>query len=423
MLNDEWTFGRDRSMVFDAKGDYWAEGGLFIPANICASTDQMVGPNGEDQSAWGSGSHTYQLITIADPKLKVIGNGAYLGLCKVGTDYEFYVPQDSITYDIVSLYDGTTDTLIVESNYYFAQGDTQYGGYWRFVLVHYDDPNDEPPIPVPAPVASYAYSLNELTATFINTSSFGESYFWDFGDGATSTEVNPAHTFAVEGSYIVTLTAYNSTGENSISHTILITSGTLTEELLVGGAWRIPVSDHSIYVGPGMGSDAWWITPLAYLDGTYVGTENDWSCMADDDFIFSAGGGFEYETNGSSRNDGYFGQPNGCWTDEEIANSGNGAAFGSCDTHTFNFTPATDNSRAIITLTNGPGFAAFIGFMKGYYGGENVYGENPPNGGYATNQYEVIGYVDTGEKEILIVSVDISPDHSGTASWTMVMER
>jgi PKD repeat protein len=291
------------------------------------------------------------------------------------------------------------------------------------VLVHYDDPNDEPPIPVPAPVASYAYSLNELTATFINTSSFGESYFWDFGDGATSTEVNPAHTFAVEGSYIVTLTAYNSTGENSISHTILITSGTLTEELLVGGAWRIPVSDHSIYVGPGMGSDAWWITPLAYLDGTYVGTENDWSCMADDDFIFSAGGGFEYETNGSSRNDGYFGQPNGCWTDEEIANSGNGAAFGSCDTHTFNFTPATDNSRAIITLTNGPGFAAFIGFMKGYYGGENVYGENPPNGGYATNQYEVIGYVDTGEKEILIVSVDISPDHSGTASWTMVMER
>ncbi|GAB1405028.1 hypothetical protein MASR1M74_22070 [Lentimicrobium sp.] len=36
MLNDEWTFTRDGVMKFDAKGDYWAEGGVFYPANTCA---------------------------------------------------------------------------------------------------------------------------------------------------------------------------------------------------------------------------------------------------------------------------------------------------------------------------------------------------------------------------------------------------
>ena len=423
MLNDEWTFGRDGSMVFDAKGDYWAEGGLFVPAYICASTDYMVGPNGEDQSAWGSGSHTYQLMTSAEPKLKVIGNGAYLGLCKVGTDYEFTIPQDSVRYDLVSLYDGTTDTLTVESNYYFAPGDPQYGGYWRFVLVHYDDPNDEPPLPGFPPTAGFTYTSDDLTATFTNTSTFGETFLWEFGDGSTSAEVNPIHTYAVDGFYSVTLNAYNASGEDSFSQTVAITTGELTEELLAGGAWRIPVSDHSIYVGPGMGSDAWWITPLVNLDGTMIGTPDDWSCMVDDDFIFSADGNYTYETNGSSRNDGYFGQPNGCWSDEEIADCGNGAAFGSCNAHTFEFTPATETTRAIITLTNGPGFAAFIGFYKGYYGGENIYGENPPNGGNVTNLYEVIAYGNNGEKEILIISVDISYDHSGTASWTIELER
>ncbi|NOU48113.1 MAG: T9SS type A sorting domain-containing protein [Bacteroidales bacterium] len=426
MLNDEWTFGRDGSMVFDTKGDYWAEGSIFPEGenNICASTaDPMINRDGVDVSAWGDGTHEYELTTGSSPKLKVIGNGAYLGLCKVGTDYEFMVPQDSVRYDIISLYDGTTDTLIIESNYYFDYDESQYGAYWRFVLVHYDDPNDEPPIPSNPPTAGFTYSSDGLTATFTNTSLFGETFHWDFGDGATSTELNPAHTYAVDGFYAVTLIAYNSSGEDSYSQTIAITTGDLTEELLVGGAWRIPVSNHSIYVGSGMGSDNWWITPLANLDGTMVGTTDDWSCMVDDEFIFSAGGGYAYETNGGSRNDGYFGQPNGCWTDEEIAGSGYGAAFGSCNTHTFEFTPATENSRAIITLTNGPGFAAFIGFYKGYYGGENSDPFNPPNGGYPTTQYEVIAYGTSGDTEILIVSVDISNDHSGSAAWTIELER
>jgi hypothetical protein len=196
----------------------------------------------------------------------------------------------------------------------------------------------------------------------------------------------------------------------------------LTEEILTAGPWKLQVTGHACYVGPAMGSDGWWICPEANLDGTMVGTPDDWSCMTDDEFIFYTGGGYEYKTNGGSRNDGYMGSPNGCWTDAEIAASP-GAPFGSCNTHTFEFTPATESSRAIITLTNGPGYAAFIGFMKGYYGGENTNGANPPNGGNPTNRYEVMAYSQIGDKEILIVTVDISFDYSGSAAWTMELER
>ena len=83
MLNDVWTFYPDGTMEFDANGDYWAEGGVFDPANFCASTSEpMWNIHGEDCSAWGNGTHQFELIAGSQPKLKAIGNGAYIGFFK-----------------------------------------------------------------------------------------------------------------------------------------------------------------------------------------------------------------------------------------------------------------------------------------------------------------------------------------------------
>lgn len=46
---------------------------------------------------------------------------------------------------------------------------------------------------------------------FQNNSSNGNSFFWDFGDGTTSTLVNPSHNYASAGNYTVTLVVTDTT--------------------------------------------------------------------------------------------------------------------------------------------------------------------------------------------------------------------
>jgi PKD repeat protein len=55
------------------------------------------------------------------------------------------------------------------------------------------------------PTADFTYSINGKTVTFINESSFGMKYSWNFGDGRSNSK-NPSHTYSSSGNYIVTLT-------------------------------------------------------------------------------------------------------------------------------------------------------------------------------------------------------------------------
>lgn len=441
LLNDEWTFFRNGNMTFNANGDYWAEGTYFVPDNICASTsDPMVNGDGTDLSAWASTDHTYSLYTGSTPKITAKGLGAFIGYIKLGNGSETKVPLDSVQYNIVKLTDGTVDTLIIEGVYRWDPATP--GGYWRHVLVHYDNPADEPPIPGNKPSVGFTLDWNGLTVTCTNTSTGATSYLWDFGDGQTSTEANPVHTYANGGIFTLSLTATNTNGSSATSTVAFVTNQEITDAILQGGSWKVRIDDYAVFVGSGMGKSDWWKVSKSMLDGTSTGAD-DWSCMPDDEFIFSAGGVFEYKTNGSARNDGYFGSTNGCWSDAEIAasvpsaTSGTGSAFGS-GVHSYTFTPATGSSRAIITLTNGSADrAAFLGFYKGYngiasgiQGGENSrHGADPnyyydaPNFGSPTNTYEVMGYANSGTKEYLFVTVDITADHSGGSSWSAILER
>jgi PKD repeat protein len=49
------------------------------------------------------------------------------------------------------------------------------------------------------PFADFDYDTDEFTATFTNLSEFGTSYLWNFGDGITSTQVNPVHVYDEDG--------------------------------------------------------------------------------------------------------------------------------------------------------------------------------------------------------------------------------
>ena len=64
--------------------------------------------------------------------------------------------------------------------------------------------------------------------TLTNESSFATSYLWDFGDGTTSTEANPTHTYAGNGTYTIALTATNSFGSSTITHEVEISAPEIT---------------------------------------------------------------------------------------------------------------------------------------------------------------------------------------------------
>ena len=69
-----------------------------------------------------------------------------------------------------------------------------------------------------SPVAKFSVSVDRYTATFTNNSEDQDgdelTYSWNFGDGATSTEKNPKHTYAANGNYTAKLTV--SDGKTSV---------------------------------------------------------------------------------------------------------------------------------------------------------------------------------------------------------------
>ncbi len=57
------------------------------------------------------------------------------------------------------------------------------------------------------------------TAVFTNKSLAGQQFFWDFGDGSTSTDMDPTHVYNSTGTYIVRLVAVDSSTCNRIDST------------------------------------------------------------------------------------------------------------------------------------------------------------------------------------------------------------
>ncbi|HRN36634.1 MAG TPA: PKD domain-containing protein, partial [Flavobacteriales bacterium] len=86
---------------------------------------------------------------------------------------------------------------------------------------------------------------------FTNTSVLADNYLWDFGDGTTSTESDPAHTYTMPGTYNVSLTATG--GECSFTTTLDITVETSTAVHAVDPAGNLAVwatPDHLIVLHP-----------------------------------------------------------------------------------------------------------------------------------------------------------------------------
>lgn len=127
-FDDEWTFNSDLEMIYDTKGDIWAETYMGVAADGCQPESILTGP----KAAWASGTHGFEVLPGSGvngvDQLKVIGTGAFIGLPKAANTGEVSNPVAEITYDILSMTDdGSTRYMEIEVN---------CGGslIWRYTL-------------------------------------------------------------------------------------------------------------------------------------------------------------------------------------------------------------------------------------------------------------------------------------------------
>ncbi|WP_407357025.1 PKD domain-containing protein [Methanolobus sp. WCC5] len=81
------------------------------------------------------------------------------------------------------------------------------GGGFAPTAVTEEPPKQERPV-VTVVRAAFTADAQCLTVSFTDMSENATSWKWDFGDDTGSTEQNPVHTYAMNGSYLVTLTVY-----------------------------------------------------------------------------------------------------------------------------------------------------------------------------------------------------------------------
>lgn len=70
--------------------------------------------------------------------------------------------------------------------------------------------------------AGFTETSVNTVVTFTNASVGGTSYLWDFGDGNTSTQTSPVHTYASTGTYTVCLTTTSSCGSDSVCQQVTV---------------------------------------------------------------------------------------------------------------------------------------------------------------------------------------------------------
>lgn len=106
------------------------------------------------------------------------------------------------------------------------------------------------------PVAKFTETCTDLSCTFDSSTSTDPdgsiaSYQWDFGDGTTSDQASPAHTFAAANTYAVSLTVTDNRGETTtVTKNVTVVDTAGASIAYVGAAAASPHSQTPSVTAP-----------------------------------------------------------------------------------------------------------------------------------------------------------------------------
>ncbi|MGM0566022.1 MAG: PKD domain-containing protein [Bacteroidota bacterium] len=136
----EFTFHIDGTFEFNDNGVFWGEEAVFEGTDVVGTcfepnADNMINSEGDDVSAWLSGTHEYDYDADAG-QITLNGEGAWMGMPQLGTSGESIVPEESTTFNVsIEEHEGY-DLMIISYEYEEL--------YWDFTYVSYSDPSLEP---------------------------------------------------------------------------------------------------------------------------------------------------------------------------------------------------------------------------------------------------------------------------------------
>ncbi len=236
-----WDFGDGSSSTDENPQHIYAEEGIYDISLVACNNigcDTTIYESYIDYGTVTAFCNQYTIPTdlsiseISNCTAKVIANDVhtYGGvLINPPNDHPIHLYITSISNnsnydDEIFLFDGPTidaprielgeqDTIITQSDQVLLLFSEFYYYNLDFELFYWTEGSQE------EPTANFEIdNLNpplNYPVQFSNLSSNAAAYFWDFGDGNTSSEKNPTHTYQNSGNYEVSLVSYNCVGSST----------------------------------------------------------------------------------------------------------------------------------------------------------------------------------------------------------------
>jgi len=253
---DSWTPVPDflgAYVAVDAEGSHvWAAnvtgrfyrstdgGGTWIQGDLPASPLQIQDMDFFDEnigyavSWWGmvfrtvDGGITWETLTVPDTDhdftdIHLLGPNEFW--LSTNDDVAYYTATGGMNWTVLEI--GSAGFGTFEAIAATEEGDAWVVGFQGFIEKFSGPPG--PPANLP-PVASFDFTPMGLTVGFTDSSTdpdgFIVSWLWDFGDGQTSTDQNPTHTFDTSNTYIVRLTVTDDDADSgSVGRIIVVQPG------------------------------------------------------------------------------------------------------------------------------------------------------------------------------------------------------